>query len=163
MDKAHYFLQPGYIYAPDGPQSISAVIGSGVSVCIFDRGKKTGGMNLYQYPHMAQEGKTTAKYGNVAIMALIGMMKKQGARRKDLEAQIFGGAKYPGSMGRDIGRENIEIAREILKKFKISLTSEDVGGEKGRKVVFNTFTNEIAVLKVDSLRSEDWYPYEAGQ
>jgi chemotaxis protein CheD len=35
-----------------------------------------------------------------------------------------------------------------------------VGGEKGRKIIFNTTTNEIAVVKVDKVREEDGYPYE---
>ena len=43
---------------------------------------------------------------------------------------------------------------------KIAIVSEDVGGRKGRKVVFNTNTNEIGVLKVEKLRVMDWYPYE---
>jgi chemotaxis protein CheD len=42
----------------------------------------------------------------------------------------------------------------------IRVVSEDTGGEKGRKIVFNTGTNEVAVLKVDRLRKGDWYPYE---
>jgi chemotaxis protein CheD len=52
------------------------------------------------------------------------------------------------------------IARKILAKERINITSEDVGGEKGRKIVFNTHTNEMAVIKVDKLRTVDWYPYE---
>ncbi|MCJ7615365.1 MAG: hypothetical protein MUO43_02390 [Desulfobacterales bacterium] len=42
----------------------------------------------------------------------------------------------------------------------ISIVSEDVGVEKGTKIVFNTDTSEIAVIKVDKLRNKDWYPYE---
>ena len=52
------------------------------------------------------------------------------------------------------------ISRKILAKQGIPVVSEDVGGRKGRKIVFNTQTNEIAVLKVGHLRKADWYPYE---
>ncbi len=54
------------------------------------------------------------------------------------------------------------VARKILVKACVRVVCEDVGGEKGRKIVFNTETNEIAVLKADKLRKEDWYPYEKG-
>lgn len=160
MNKDYYFLQPGYIFVPDQSISISTVIGSGVSVCIYDKKNRIGGMNHFQLPYMAAKGKTTALYGNVATIALIKMMLAHESQRKHLEAQIFGGAYNPKKNDKDIGRENIEIAQKILLKSKISIISRDVGGEKGRKVVFNTDTNEIAVLKVDSLRDDDWYPYQ---
>lgn len=159
LTSTHYFLQPGYIFVPGQNISISTVIGSGVSVCIYNRKKRIGGMNHFQFPYMGTKGKTTALYGNVSTMALIKIMLAHESRKKDFEAQIFGGAYNPQKKNKDIGRENIEIARKILLKSKISIISEDVGGEKGRKVVFNTSTNEVAVLKVDSLRDIDWYPY----
>ncbi len=160
MNTDHYFLQPGYIVVPESFVSISTVIGSGVSICIYDKQNRIGGMNHFQLPYMAAKGKTTALYGNVSTMALIKMMLGHGSGEKYFEAQIFGGAYNPEKTDKDIGRENIEIARKILLKSKISVISEDTGGEKGRKVVFNTTTNEVAVLKVDSLRNADWYPYQ---
>lgn len=160
MANEHYFLQPGFIVVPDEGQSISAVIGSGVSLCLYDRKNKFGGMNLFQFPFINKKGKTTPIYGNVACVTLVRMMEAWGASTRHLEAQLFGGARYPGSLDRDIGKENVRTARKILCKYAISLVSEDVGGEKGRKIVFNTDTNETAVLKVDNLRNEDWYPYD---
>ncbi|MFH2091947.1 MAG: chemotaxis protein CheD [Pseudomonadota bacterium] len=157
---SHYFLQPGYILVPDQAVSISTVIGSGVSICIFDRKKHMGGMNHFQYPYMATKGKTTALYGNVSTIALLKMMLARDSSIKHLEAQIYGGAYYPEKSNQDIGRDNIEMAIKILSKNKIAITSQDVGGERGRKVVFNTGSNDIAVLKVDRLRDMDWYPYQ---
>jgi len=52
------------------------------------------------------------------------------------------------------------VTKKVLFKKKISIISEDIGGKMGRKAVFNTSTNSTAVIKVDSLRREDWYPYE---
>ncbi|MDA3790855.1 MAG: chemotaxis protein CheD [Desulfobacula sp.] len=156
----NYFLQPGYIFVPNQNITISSVLGSGVSVCIFDRKKLIGGMNHFQFPYMGTKGKTTALYGNVATITLVRMMLAHESPKKHLEAQIFGGACNPKQNDKDIGRENIEIARKTLLKSRIPILSEDVGGEKGRKVVFNTRTNEVAVLKVDTLRDIDWFPYQ---
>ncbi len=156
----HYFLQPGYILVPNQTVGISTVVGSGVSVCIYDKQKRFGGMNHFQLPYMALKGKTTAMYGNVATRKLINMILAQASSINSLEAQIYGGAYLPEKNNKHIGRENIEIARQILLKNRIAITSQDIGGKKGRKVVFNTSTNEVAVLKVESLRDIDWYPYK---
>jgi chemotaxis protein CheD len=89
------------------------------------------------------------------------MMIENGSQMSSLEAQIFGGSNHPDlPLQHDVGQENILIAQKILKKKGIGLVSQDVGGLKGRKIVFDTGTNQIAVLKVDKLRKEDWYPYE---
>jgi chemotaxis protein CheD len=88
------------------------------------------------------------------------MVLDGGSKKKHLEAQIFGGAHNREISPKDIGRGNITIARKILAREGIRIVSEDVGGEKGRKIVFDTQANEIAVLKVDKLRKGDWYPYK---
>ncbi len=143
------------------PASISTVLGSSVSVCLFDKKQKFGGMNHFQFPETSSQEESTARYGNVATMALLRMMCSNGSKSKHLEAQIFGGAHNPEVSSRDIGLSNIKTARNILKKLKIKIVSEDVGGELGRKVIFNTSNYEIAVLKVPNLRQSDWYPYES--
>jgi chemotaxis protein CheD len=53
----------------------------------------------------------------------------------------------------------VNVAKTILNKQEIAITSEDVGGSKGRKLAFKTDSNEAVVLKVERLRQEDWYPY----
>jgi chemotaxis protein CheD len=82
----HYLLEPGYILVPDNSVSISAVIGSGISICIFDRKKKIGGMNHFIFPYIATKGKTTALYGNIATITLLKMMLARESSIKSLEA-----------------------------------------------------------------------------
>ena len=154
-----YLLKPGYIYLPETSTSISVVLGSSVSVSLFDKKLQFGGMNHFLYPTINEKGKTTALYGNVAIATLINMMANKGSKAKDLEAQIFGGAFNPEYSTKNIGADNHVAAREILKLKKIHISSEDIGGELGRKVVFMSANSEIAILKVGKLRKSDWYPY----
>ena len=156
----NYFLDSGFIYVGRSPTVISTVLGSSIAVCIYDREKKVGGMNHYQFPFIRDKNMATARYGNVANLTLIRMMINDGSKIKNLEAQLFGGANDPNVCSRDIGHENITAAKMIIARENILIVSEDVDGEKGRKVIFNTSTNEIAVIKVDTLRKEDWYPYE---
>lgn len=155
-----YFLKPGFIYLPDKPTMISTVLGSSVSVSLYDKRNKRGGMNHFLFPFVAEKEKSTALYGNIAVPALIRMMEENGSKLTHLEAQIFGGAFNREVSGRDVGGDNLQTARRILNRKRIRIVSEDVGGSLGRKVVFNTLTYEIGILKVERLRTSDWYPYD---
>jgi chemotaxis protein CheD len=159
----NYFLEPGYIFLATRPTVISGVLGSCVAVCIYDRKRRIGGMNHFQLPFTKEKHLATARYGNVATITLVRMMTENGSKHSHLEAQIIGGAHDPEMSGKNIGRENIQVARKLLTRKRIRIVSEDVGGEKGRKVVFNTHTNEVAVIKVEKLRTADWFPYEGGR
>jgi len=87
------------------------------------------------------------------------MFLSRGSKKRHLEAQIFGGAHFPKRFGKNIGMDNVRLAKKALRYYGIRVVSEDVGGEKGRKVVFNTGTNEVAILKVNQLPTYEWYPY----
>jgi chemotaxis protein CheD len=154
-----YHLQPGFIFVSMDPALVSTVIGTCVAVCLHDRRLKSGGMNHYFFPKAGRRQKTTPKFGNVAIMALIRMMVRNGSRLEDLEAQIFGGGSRSMTDGSSMGRKNVNMARKILKKRGIPIVSEDVGGVKGRRVVFHTRTNEAIVMKTHRIRRGDWHPY----
>lgn len=154
-----YFLKPGYIYLPEKPTAISAVVGSSVVLALYDKKKKCGGMNHFLFPRIFPGQSPSSRFGNVAVVTLIRMMKKRGCKSTDLKAQIFGGAFDPQCCEKNVGLDCVNVARKILKQKDIRLVSEDVGGELGRKIVFNTATCELAVIKVDRLRESDWYPY----
>jgi len=154
-----YFLKPGFIYLPERPTTISTVLGSSVAVSLYDRSLKTGGMNHFLFPYVGGQDKTTSMYGNIAVLTLIRMMTGNGSKISNLEAQIFGGAFNTEYSKRDIGKDNFKSARYILSDKNIKIVSEDVGGELGRKIVFNTSSYEIGILKVGRLRESDWYPY----
>lgn len=156
-----YYIKPGFMYLATEPTIISAVLGSCVSVCLYNNKLKIAGMNHFMLPAIYDKNKATAIYGNVATITLIRMMLKNGSDKNDIEAQIFGGAFNKNVSPKDIGELNITIAKKTLIKEKIKITSEDTGGEKGRKLVFDTATNEIAVIRVDKLRKKDWHPYES--
>ncbi|OQY13363.1 MAG: hypothetical protein B6I31_01340 [Desulfobacteraceae bacterium 4572_19] len=156
----NYFLNPGYLFVTEKPTAISTVVGSCVAVCLFDKKRRTGGMNHFQLPDTYDKTKTTTRYGNVATSMLIKIMVEDGSKTKHLHAQIFGGAYNPKISQTNIGIDNIKIARKILNKNHIKIVSEDIGGSIGRKIIFNTSSNEIAVLKVENIRDADWYPFE---
>jgi chemotaxis protein CheD len=154
-----YFLKPGYIFLTREPTLVYSVMGSAVTVCLWDRHKRFGGVSHFLYPQVTKAKPATAQFGNVAILTLIKLMVKDGAEKSGLEAQIFGGGDPHSSSEETLGWQNVNVAKTILNKQEIAITSEDVGGSKGRKLAFKTDSNEAVVLKVERLRQEDWYPY----
>ena len=120
-------------------------------------------MNHFQIPFVTDSAQATARFGNVATITLIRMMIHGGSKIKNIEAQVLGGAYNSKVSPKDIGFENIMAAKKILARERIRITSEDIRGGKGRKVVFNTATNDVAVFKVAKLRESDWYPYKSNR
>lgn len=121
---------------------IDTVLGSCVSVCLYDTETKIGGMNHFMLPFWNGDGLASPKFGNIATEKLIEKLISQGAKRDYLIAKLFGGANQIKGIS-DVGLRNIEIARKILRDQGVDVVAESVGGEVGRKILFNTGTGEV--------------------
>ena len=130
------------------------VLGSCVGVILYDKRDKRSACCHYMLPRTPQGVKPRLIHGTVSIVTLIRVLGNDGTQIPDLEAQVFGGSDLHG---RTTGKENIEVAINILEKKGIHISSTDVGGDKGRKVIYNSETNHLAVVKVEKIRTDDWY------
>lgn len=158
LEPYHYHLGPGYIFVNSMPSLISAGLGSAVAVCVWDRVLGIGGMSHFQYPRPNRRGKPTAKYGTVSIRTLIKMLIKMGSKRENLQAQVFGGG-HRFQYAKNMGQRNLKVARRELKRSRVPIISEDVGGVQFRRVLYHTATNEILCMKTNKSHQEDWYPH----
>lgn len=145
-----HFLYPGTIFAESGPCVITTVLGSCISICLWDPVLRIGGMNHYLLPFWNGDGLQTPKYGNIAIRALMDRMLENGCRKMNLLAKVFGGANTIGSSSGilNIGERNISLAEKTLLEEKITVVSNDTGGTSGRKVMFVTESGEVFVRKM---------------
>lgn len=155
-NRPDYFLQPGYIYFSKTPAIVRTVLGSCVAVTLWDKVQQYGGMNHFLHPWTKDPSEATPQFGNVATAALLQIMEDAGCRREDIVAQITGGATPDGASASDVGQGNVQVAREILSRKGIPVLSEDIGGTMGRKIVFDTYTGQLVVLKVHRIRETDW-------
>lgn len=142
----HYYLEPGHIFINPEQSVVMASLGSCVAVCLYDSKEKYGGMNHFVEPKSRRNEPATAKFGNAATVGLIRIMLKNGSDIRNIQAQIFGGAA-PSFSREKTGRRNVKIVKKILKKYKIPIVSEDIGGNLVRRVAFNTQTGETMVHK----------------
>jgi chemotaxis protein CheD len=152
-----YFLKPGYLLANREDTVVRAVLGNCVAVSMFDRESRFGGMNHFLFPESRHRRDATAQYGNIAVHALYRLLINMGAQTSSLEAQIFGGSINRNLDDGDLGKRNAEAARKMLRKIGVRVASEDVGGTRGRKVIYHTGSNETIVYKVDNIRDSDWF------
>lgn len=144
-----HFLYPGTIFAEPLQYEISTVLGSCVSVCLYDQVFRRGGMNHMMLPYWNGEGLATPKYGNIAMERLFAKMLSIGCRREHLVAKVFGGANVSGT-GLEaymIGDRNATLAFQMLEEFRIPVVAKDVGGRIGRKIIMNSFTGVVLVGK----------------
>ena len=119
------------------PTEISTVLGSCVAVCLFCTKTKISGMNHYLMPLWNGNGLKTLKYGNVSTERLIDEMLSMGAELRHIEAKVFGGGVINITDAHSVGPRNVQVALDILKTYKIPVIASDVGGSKGRRVIFS--------------------------
>jgi chemotaxis protein CheD len=122
------------------PTAITTVLGSCVAVCLHDPVATVGGMNHYLLPtHVSRE--QSLRFGTVAIEALLAEVLARGAGRTRLQAKVFGGASVmgvPDAGQRRLGDENVKLALRQLAGLAIPVVDGDVGGTRGRKLVFHS-------------------------
>jgi len=132
------YLQAGQVFASAEPASVVTILGSCVAVFLFDSVARMGGMNHYLLP-LAVERERSARFGNVALALLLDEVLDRGARKGNLRAKVFGGAGVLDDFQRNgghLGQDNVEIALRTLEAEGIPVMDSDVGGRRGRKVVF---------------------------
>ncbi|HYF69523.1 MAG TPA: chemotaxis protein CheD [Ohtaekwangia sp.] len=139
------FLYPAAIMVASRPVRIATLLGTCVAVCLWDSKTKVGGMNHYLLPLWNGEGLASPKYGNIAIEKLISEMVFQGAVKKNLVAKIFGGRMQSeaGAAPYHIGLRNSQIAKQMLADLTIPIVAENVGGELGMTIQFDTSTGIV--------------------
>lgn len=155
IENGRAFLLPGDIAFTKRETLLSTLLGSCISVCLYDPVGKRGGMNHYMLPTAGSRGAEggRGKYADYALPRLLAMAVRAGCRQSDLVASVFGGGQVTGHLGAaadlglfDVGRRNAEAAFVWLRSEKIQVLRHDTGGIVGRKIHMNTATNDIQVV-----------------
>ena len=142
-ERKSVYLHPGKIFASSEPCNVKTILGSCVAVCLCDLVQRVGGVAHFLLPYWAGNGQSasggSAKFGNIAIRFLIERVLALGSTRHNLQAKLFGGACVLEAMRisvNHLGAKNVELARKLLEEEKIPIISENVEGQRGRKLIF---------------------------
>ena len=157
---ARVVIDPGEYYSSREPVIISTLLGSCVSVCLYEPLSKVVGMNHFlladshftvSKPVLNSEG---GRYGIHAMELLINDMLRLGAKRNHLQAKVFGGGNILRiyQTGRtaigDVGATNARFVHEFLHTEKIPIQAADLGGDYGRRIYFRSTDYAVFMRKV---------------
>ena len=146
------YLKPGEIHLTSAPSLITTVLGSCLSVTMHHRATGMSAICHAVMPSIAKDRngakEAVFQYVDSSLQWMLDQYTATGIRMSDIEVKMFGGAaifQETGSLGRDmnIGKRNVEAALAFLNKHRISLKAWSVGGNLGRKLIFNTSTGEV--------------------
>jgi chemotaxis protein CheD len=155
-------ILPGEFYATADGTAITTLLGSCVSVCLFDRGSGVGGMNHFMLPQILQGSNATrcsdprktgcsavcsSRYGACAMRHLLQKLEFLGASRNRLEAKLFGAGRVMAGVT-DIGEKNADFAMGYLEELKIPVVASDLGKTCPRKVFFFPATGRAIIKRL---------------
>jgi len=132
---------------------ITLGLGSCVGIALYDPFTKIGGLSHVMLPDSTQfkRNENKGKFADTAIPILYEEMVAMGARKRGIIAKLAGGAQMFSSADRkfisNIGERNVEKSIEILKKLGIKVVAKDVGGNRGRTMIFDTSDGSV-VLRI---------------
>lgn len=151
-----HFIKIAEIKVIRGPGILKTVVGSCIALCIWDKEEKIGGMVHIMMPRV-NNSKTSfprGKYADTAVHALYKEMISRNCEQKHLIASVIGGAslfnsKLVNNGSKSIGIDNYETVMKQLYLHRISVNTEDVGGNSGRRVLFDCSNGEVIVTMLN--------------
>lgn len=140
-------VQGDFFVTKDPNVIITTVLGSCISVCLFDATAGVGGVNHFLLAKQGDVASDDMRYGVNAMELLINKVLRAGAERARLEAKVFGGARIIDHGG-DIGGSNAKFACDFLEREGIRCVSQSVGGTKARRIRFYPTTGAAKQLQI---------------
>jgi len=133
MDKK--LLQIAQFYVTRKPMLLGTLLGSRVSVCLYNKSNGHAAMNHFLMPSASKREmkNNPGKYGESSCELIIRALMKVDPNVYHYTAQVFGGGNMfnvAASIG-DIGDRNISIAEQVLTTHKIRIVHRETGGTKG--------------------------------
>jgi len=137
-------------------QLITVGLGSCVGLTLYDPILRLGGLLHIMLPDSKRfnDTKKPAKFADTGIFLLLQEMKRFRVRMNHLQVKIAGGAQmfsgYNENFIMNIGEQNVQATKSVLKQLGLRLMAEDVGGNKGRTMILDTLTGQVIIRKIGS-------------
>lgn len=156
-------IKPGEYYITQNEEIISTVLGSCISVCIFDEQVKIGGMNHFMLPSQNENGSSwemtsvssTTRFGNFAMEQLINKLLARGCHHNDLKFKVFGGGNIIPGDSINVGDNNITFIKSFMADEGYKVIAHDVGDVYPRKVQFFPLTGKVNVKKLPTVNRDE--------
>lgn len=128
---------------------ITYALGSCVGLCLYDPMIRLAGMVHVLLPKAPGPGQNPCKYADTGFHELLRKMEVFGASKQRLIAKMAGGAKMfdipnENNFG-NIGANNIEAMRTLLRQANIPLRGQDVGSNVARTLSIDAADGKVNV------------------
>jgi chemotaxis protein CheD len=152
-------LKPAEMCFTDHPTLVVTVLGSCLSVTMYNRRKKLGGICHSLLPRCPDKmtcpkgcGKVF-KYVDCSIRHMVRLFDRRNVKRSEIEVKCFGAAdmfsrkiETPSTVS--VGRQNVQTAEDVILSEGLRILKSDVGGRMGRKILFYTDTGEVFLKRL---------------
>jgi chemotaxis protein CheD len=149
---AKIYLKPGEFHFAVTPTIVSTVLGSCISVTMHNPERTMGAICHAVLPDELIPGEPY-RYVDSSIAAMLRLFDRYRINRRDIEVKLFGGSDIlpQGENGyryMTVGQQNILRANQIIEREQLRLIASDVGGTRGRKLLFHTHSGEIYLQRL---------------
>ena len=154
-------VQPGEMYLVRRPVILRTILGSCVGVTFWCVRLQAGALChgvLPRGPHVA--GPEAYRYVDLSIRHLARRFDALGARRREVQVKLFGGADVlpvtaAGTGKPTVGAMNCQTALDVLRQEGLNVVASDLGGTRGRTLEFHTGTGEVMVHRLATLNAAE--------
>lgn len=142
------FLHPGEFHFGAAPARIGTLLGSCVSITLWQPRHRVGGMCHILLPCrqrsaiMALDGR----YADEAVELFVHELRRHRIAPVSCQVKLFGGGNMfasPGPAGSQVGRRNIDAARQVLAHHGFTVLAEHVGGTSHRRLFFDLASGHV--------------------
>jgi chemotaxis protein CheD len=165
------YIGPGEMHISEKPVIVSTVLGSCVSVTMFNKRSNIGAIchgflprckckdNCCGNPQKCifKSGcsgicEESFRYVDCSIVNMLKRFQSLGIESKELDIKLFGGANVIATENKNssliVGTQNVKQALYSIESESLSLLVSDVGGREGRKIQFFTHTGDILLKRL---------------
>ena len=136
----------GKIGVARAPARFRSILGSCIGLALYDPTAKAGAFAHIVLPESSGHPGLPGKFADTAVAEMLRLMKQYGSTPGRISAKMAGGANMFGGDGPiKIGEDNIAATRLALEITGIRLVSQETGGQKGRRVMFDCQDGEYVV------------------
>jgi chemotaxis protein CheD len=151
------FLQPGEYYVGDADCRIRTLLGSCVSITLWQRERRVGAMSHFL---LADRGSTRSneldgRYAEEATVLMLQGLARANVLPHECQAKIFGGGDmFPKQRRNDasnVGRRNGEAARQMMRAHQIPVVAASLYGVGHRNIIFDIKSGHVWSRQVKPL------------
>lgn len=154
-----FYLKPGEMRIADRPGIVTTVLGSCVSITMYNSRLKVGAICHGMLPRWVEGrhggGKCDERfrYVDYSIRYMVEAFRSFGIAPRETEVKLFGGADMFSSDDNDkrytsVGRQNIMTALEVTEEEGLVVRKKDIGGTRGRKLHFYLHTGAVFLKRL---------------